>query len=303
MDVQHYFIFNPAAGAKNAREKLQSQLQKLDGVPYTLLITGRVGDAAKLVREVCEHETGLLRFYACGGDGTLGEVAQGAQGFPNAAVGVWPCGSGNDYARMYGGAERFLDLNRQVMAPTTLVDLIRVNDRMAINVVNLGLEAHAANTMLRFRRHPLLGGKRAYFVGVASALPSGLKTRCTLTVDGQPFFEGVLLTAAFASGQYIGGGFHCAPEAHNDDGLLDLALVLPFPRLKLLKLLPIYKKGEHLNHPAFEGHLRYLKAGRVQIACEKETTLCLDGEIIRGSEFTIEMLPRAVRFILPEIPA
>lgn len=300
MDVRHYFILNPAAGARNARALLQEQLEKLDGVPYTLFITGGVGDAAKLVKEVCQSETGPLRFYACGGDGTLGEVAQGVQGYPNAAIGVWPCGSGNDYTRIYGGAKRFMDISRQIKAPSVLVDLIKVNDRAAINVVNIGLEAHAANTMLNYRHHALLGGKRAYLMGVLSAVTSHLKTHCSITVDGQPFFESELLTASFASGQYIGGGFHCAPKAINDDGLMDLAVVLPFSRLTLMKLLPIYKKGAHFDSPAFENRFRYTRAGRVMIACDKQTALCLDGEIIHGTQFELEMLPRAVRFILPE---
>ena len=299
MEYKHFFIFNPAAGARNAQARLQEDLSRLPGTPYTLLITGGTGDATALVRGICQSETGPLRFYACGGDGTLGEVAQGVLGFPQAAVGVWPCGSGNDYARMYGGEARFLDLSRQADAGTVPVDLISVNGRAAINVVNIGLEAVAAATMLRFRHSPLLGGKRAYLMGVLDAVTSHLKTKCEIRADGRPFHNGDLLTASFASGQFIGGGFHCAPRAVNDDGLMDVCAILPFPRLTLLRLLPLYKKGQHLSHPSFEGRCAYARAARVSLKFERETALCLDGEIMRGSAFELETLPRAVRFILP----
>jgi len=124
MDVQHFFILNPAAGERSARRKLEDELDGLGGLPYTLYITGGIGDAMRFVREVCQSQGGPLRFYACGGDGTLGEVATGAMGQPHAAVGVWPCGSGNDFVKYYGGVARFLDLKRQVSAGTVLVDLI-----------------------------------------------------------------------------------------------------------------------------------------------------------------------------------
>ena len=299
MDTQHYFIFNPAAGARDARERLQRQLDRLSPVPYTLLITNGVGHAGELTRELCQQGSAPVRIYACGGDGTLGEVAGGARGHKHAAVGVWPCGSGNDYTRVYGGPERFLDLGRQLDAPSVLVDLILANGRAAINVVNLGLEAQAAATMLRFRHTPLLGGKRAYWMGVLNAFTSHLATSCAITADGQPLHEGQLLTASFASGQYIGGGFHCAPRSLNDDGLLDACAILPLSRLQLLRLLPLYKQGRHFESPLFEGLYRYRQARRVGITCEQETALCLDGEMMRGRDFELEVLPRAVRFILP----
>lgn len=301
MEVQHYFIFNPMAGVRSAQPRLQEQLDGLSPVPYTMFITGGIGDAVKLVKEVCQHETGPLRFYACGGDGTLGEVAQGVLGFPNAAVGVWPCGSGNDFTRIYGGEDRFLDLKRQLEAPTVLVDLIMANGHGAINVVNLGLEAQAASAMLKFRHHPLLGGQRAYLIGVLNAVTRHINTRCKIMADGELFHDGDLLTASFASGQYVGGGFRCAPRAVNDDGLMDLCAILPFSRLTLARLLGIYKKGEHLDSPAFENRFHYRRASRITVECARETALCLDGEIIRGKSFALDIIPRAVRFILPEI--
>ena len=304
MEVQHYFIFNPAAGARSAQARLQRQLEGLSPVPYTMFITGGIGDAARLVKEVCQQEKGPLRFYACGGDGTLGEVAQGVLGWPNAAVGVWPCGSGNDFTRIYGGEDRFLDLKRQLDAPTVLVDLILANGQAAINVVNLGLEAYAASAMLKFRHHTLLGGSRAYLIGVLNSVSRHLKTGCRIIADGELFHEGDLLTASFASGQFVGGGFRCAPRAINDDGLMEVCAILPLSRLTLIRLLGIYKKGQHLDSPAFENRFHYRRASRITIECARETVLCLDGEIIRGKAFELETVPRAVRFILPErIPA
>ena len=300
MDTQHYIIFNPAAGIRNAKERLQEQLAGLGDVPYTMLITNGEGDAARLVREVCAQEQGPLRFYAAGGDGTLGEVAAALAGYPQAAVGVWPCGSGNDYVRIYGGTARFLDLQRQLQAPTVLVDMIQVNGRAAINVVNLGLEAHAAAAMMKNRHRPLMGGPRAYYLGVLSAVTRHMRTAARIEATGDIMYEGDLLTASFASGQYVGGGFRVAPRAINDDGWMEVCLMKPVSLPRLLKQITSYKAGDHLTSPAFSDILLYKRARRARISCPRDTVLCLDGEIITGREFDLQVIPRAVRFILPE---
>ncbi len=300
MEVQHFFVLNPAAGARSAQRRLEGELAKLAPLPYTLYITGGEGDAERFVRETCRSLSGPLRFYACGGDGTLGEVAGGAAGFPNAAVAAWPCGSGNDFVKYYGGESRFIDLKRQVSAGSLLVDLIRVSGRASINVVNIGLEAHAAATVGRLRGKPLVGGHRAYLIGTADAVLRHMKTNCVITADNQVLHEGPLLTASFASGQYIGGGYQCAPRAVNDDGLMDVCVMRPFSRATLVRLIGDYKRGKHLDSPAFAPYLRYARAGKVNITLEKEAALCLDGEIIKGRAFDLEIIPRAVRFILPE---
>ncbi len=300
MDVEHFFVLNPAAGARSAQRRLESELKKLSPLPYTLYITSGMGDAAAFVRETCQSHTEPLRFYACGGDGTLGEVAGGAAGFPHAAVAAWPCGSGNDFIKCFGGEGRFLDLSRQINAGSVLVDIIKVGERASINVVNIGLEAHAAATVSRFRQKPVVGGKNAYLIGTANAVLRHMKTDCTITADNEVLHQGPLLTASFASGRYIGGGFLCAPKAVNDDGLMDVCVIRPFSRATLIKLIGIYKQGGHLDSPAFKPYLGYTRAKQVRIQTKEEAVLCLDGEIIHGKDFNLEIIPRAVRFILPD---
>ena len=301
MDTQHFFILNPQAGVKSAREKLEAELKKLDSLPYTLFITSSPGDAARFVRDTCQTDQRPLRFYACGGDGTLADVAQGAYPFKNAAIACWPCGSGNDYARYYGGSERFLDLGRQIAAPTVLVDLIDVNGRVCVNVANIGLEAEAAKTMLRLRHHPVVGGKRAYIMGVLSAVTKHMKTNCSVSAEGEALYAGELLTLSLASGRFVGGGFQCAPRAKNDDGILELCIIRPMSRVTLFNFIGIYKQGRHLDHPKIKPYLLTRRISQAEVSSDRELTLCLDGEIVKGRSFAFRVLPRAVRFILPEM--
>jgi diacylglycerol kinase family enzyme len=67
-------------------------------------------------------------------------------------------------------------------------------------------------------------------------------------------------------------------------------------------MLPVYKKGRHLDNRMFENRVRYGRAREVSIATPSPASLCLDGEIISGTSFALRVLPRAVRFILPPPP-
>ena len=92
------------------------------------------------MRKTAAESSERLRFYACGGDGTLGEVVNGAAGQVNAEVGLIPIGTGNDFVRNFADAGDFFDIEAQVMGEARAIDLIKCNDRYGINVVNVGFD-------------------------------------------------------------------------------------------------------------------------------------------------------------------
>ena len=136
--MKHIFVINPAAGRQSAYDDVCSRLSSgVFGADYEIYRTRHPHDATSFIRSYCEaHPTEDVRFYACGGDGTLNEVVSGVVGHPNASVGCYPCGSGNDFVKYYGGADRFLDLSAQASAEEHLIDLIRVGDRYAVNAAH-----------------------------------------------------------------------------------------------------------------------------------------------------------------------
>lgn len=93
------------------------------GITPTIVITKHAGHARE-VALACGNEAEPARLYACGGDGTMNEVLQGAAGRPQLSVGCIPCGSGNDYVRNFGTQSDFLDLDAQLAALSCPVDLI-----------------------------------------------------------------------------------------------------------------------------------------------------------------------------------
>ena len=114
MPMRHIFIANPAAGKKDQTLTAAGHIGRLCrelGLEYEIFVTEYPRHACEIVdRERAEHPDKLLRFYACGGDGTLNEVAGAAVQHDNTQVTHYPMGSGNDFIRMFRDLERFHDL-------------------------------------------------------------------------------------------------------------------------------------------------------------------------------------------------
>jgi len=252
--MKHVFMINPAAGKENSYQAIQSALQAMDiPVDYELYETKAPGDATEYIREYCRRYTDPVRFYACGGDGTLNETVNGIVGFDHASLGCYPCGSGNDFVKYYGGKEFFLNVKEQIEASEEYIDLMRVGDRYAINATHFGFDSCVAKTMMNVRRKKLIGGKHAYTTGVIVGLFKAMKNECKVYVDGEAINpHGKILLCTIANGQYVGGSFRCAPRSLDNDGQLEVCLVRPVSHITFVRLIGKYTKGTHLDDPNFK---------------------------------------------------
>lgn len=299
--MRHVFVVNPDAGRGDPRREVEDRLDSYRGADTVEVhVTANAQEAANFIREMRASEDGPIRFYACGGDGTLNAVVNAAYGLPDVAVGCYPCGSGNDYVKYYGGKEAFLDLERQFAGTAVPVDLMQVNGLLAINMVHFGLDSTVAQTMERVRRWPLLGGKNAYSTGVVSALLQPLGHKCTVWAGDERLNEDKLLLCTIACGQYVGGSYRAAPLSDNADGLLDVCLVKPMSRLRLPPLMGAYRQGTHLDDPRIQRELVYRRSTRVRIQPQGDMVLLLDGELHRVGETEVQILPAALPFVVPQ---
>jgi len=299
--MKHIFIINPAAGHADMTERLKSSLEPFqNSKEIEIYQTTGKGDATRYTDLRCrENSEQKLRFYACGGDGTLSEVVNGAVGHKNASVTVYPCGSGNDYVKYYGGADAFQNLAELFDAEDTPVDLMKIGERYCINVANFGFDTAVVVTMEKLRRIKGLGGKKAYFCGIATALAKDMRTGCTVTADGEKLNKRDILLCTVSNGVNVGSSFRCAPYSDNSDGLLEVCLVKPLSRIKFFRIISSYMNGTHIENPLAKPYIAYRRAKAVELEFEKSGYLCIDGELILGERFRIEVCPQALRFAVP----
>ena len=302
--MHHLFVVNAYAGKNGADKDISAVLEKLEEGTYTVHYTTQKGEAISFVRAFCtEHADQTIRVYACGGDGTAHEVANGIVGYENASMTIYPCGSGNDFVKYYGGKYPFLNVDALVAAQDAPIDLICVNDKYyAINAVHFGFDSAVAELMGKIRHKKIIGGSMAYPVSVAKALLTSMKTYCTVKADGEVLNpKGELLLCTVANGQYVGGSYRCAPRSANDDGLLEVCLVKPVSRLKFLMLMNAYKEGKHLDDPRFSKYIEYRRAKCVEIDAASPVFPCtLDGEVIYGRHICAQVEEKSIRFAVPK---
>ena len=303
--MKHILVVNPAAGKSNSVPLIRAEAEALRDI-YDIEIyeTTGVGDATRFVRERTASLAGMsARFYACGGDGTLKEVVTGAVGAPEGvSVSVYPSGSGNDFVKYYGGAEVFRSLSALFEGEERALDLITDGKEYSVNAANFGFDYAVCLTMERARRLPILGGKRAYYVGIAKALFTAMKHSATVVADGEIILDGKekFLLCTLANGSHIGGSYHCAPRADNEDGMLELCFVRKMSVFKFLRLIGYYKRGEHLDAPQLANFIEYRRAKSITVTSnERGFGYGLDGELHPSDSFTLSVMPGAIRFAIP----
>ena len=108
--MKHIFIVNPKSGKKDSTEYISAFLQENHkDLNFEIYNTKGIKDATQYVKNICENTQEEITFYACGGDGTLNEVVNGAYGYENKYITVYPCGSGNDFVKVFGKTNHFKD--------------------------------------------------------------------------------------------------------------------------------------------------------------------------------------------------
>lgn len=294
-----YYIINPGSGQGKAFRTIEEKLEGAD-FEYEIYLTSSPGDATRFVKEKCEeYADEIIRFVACGGDGTLNEVANGAVRYENAEISCCPCGSGNDFVKYYGN-ERFADPKAVAKASAEPIDLIRVGDRYSVNVVHFGFDTHVLKTMLKVKNKKLIGGRNAYNTGVVSALFTGMKNKAKLYADGELLNDdGVFLLCTAANCSHVGGKYRCAPKALNNDGMIDVCAVRPVSRFSFVKLIGAYEKGKHLDDPRFSKIVKYRRCKKLSVEAPEGFSISIDGELTYINNFTCEIVPSAVKFAVP----
>lgn len=295
MNMRHIFIINPAAGKSDKTAEYTAKIRAAcAGLDYEIVISRGPGDCTRLAREAAL--TGEeVRLYACGGDGTLNEVAAGAAGFGNAAVTCYVGGSGNDFVKIFDDREAFRDLPRLLDAETAEFDLIDCNGDLALNICCVGLDSRIGAEMAVYKRLPMVSGSLAYILSMVVNLFKGTSEHYVVEVDGQ-VIDGDQTFVCVANARYYGGGFYAVPDAEPDDGMLDILLVKKLRLWQIPGAIGKYKAGRYreLGHIA-----RHFRADRIRIRCDRDGPVNLDGEIRTAKNVEMKIADRKLRFFYP----
>ena len=310
-------IVNPASAGGLTRDswpRLASDLRTHFG-PFSCAFTERAGDAGVIAAR--EAKAGRRLIIACGGDGTISEVANGILGSDeDTELGVLPSGTGGDFRRTLGVPSRTADVARSLREGRSRpLDVGRVTylnhdgaseTRYFLNVVSFGMGG-AVVERVKENPLPLLPGSSSRVLGgrisfAAAALQTALtlsKPTVQLGLDDGPEFRLRIANVCVANARYFGGGMKVAPVAKLDDGLLDVVVIgdLSAPSI-LANSYRIYL-GTHLGMR----QVHHARAKRVVVRpvdpCDAGVSIEVDGELAGRLPATFEVRPRALRIRCP----
>ncbi len=302
------FVVNPKAGqGKNIRSFIESieKYIRSQNVDAEIYCTKCVDDARRFVAEFC-RERGPARFIACGGDGTLSEVLNGAIGCDGAQVGVIPIGTGNDFCRNFNGPFDFWDIENQSTGETSRCDAIHYTTVLSgvkkegycINMINVGFDCNVADMSAQMKKKPFVSGSMAYLLSIFIAMVKKKGANVSLEMDGEMVHNGKLLLTSIANGSYCGGGIQSNPLAKVSDGVMNVNIIKNIKRLQFIPLLPHYMNGTILGVKNIGRYLINKDCRKMVIkpACGK-MRMCIDGEIMDAEETTLEVIHDAFSFV------
>ena len=297
--MKHIFIINPVAGNGIDHiafsEKIKQAFTELGIEDYEIYVTTGVGNANEFAKEKVatgEH----IRFYACGGDGTLSEVVNACAEHKNAEVAAIPLGSGNDFIRIFGNKEDLLDLKAHITGTPMEFDLIKYEDQYAINQCSMGLDAEVCAKQADFKKIPFLSPETAYTVALLYCFIGKMKNTFTIQFDDDEPFTKDVLFCVVGNSRWYGGGYMAAPKALTYDGLLDFVVVEKnCSRLTLLGLIAPYKRGEHLSWE----RTHFKRGKKITIKSTKPSAVNFDGEVKIVTEATFNIVEKAIKYVVP----
>lgn len=306
-------IVNPASadGATGeAWPKIASDLRTHFG-PFSVLFTEAVGDGRRLASEAAQQGTKLI--IACGGDGTISEVANGIlESKTEAELGILPSGTGGDFRRTIRIPTNAAAASRALRdARARLIDVGRVtfvNDsgeretRNFVNVASFGMstavlerqqsgEAKKWFPSLGSRK---LGSKLSYAAATVQTTLASSPTEVYLQIDDQPERRLRVAELAVANARYYGGAMKIAPNAKMDDGLFDIITIGDASAFRILTNAPRLYLGAHLRMDEVS-HATAKRLSARQVKKDARVRIELDGELMGCLPATFEILPRALR--------
>lgn len=293
--MQCKIIANPVAGRGKAIVLIKQvrSILKEHKVESDIVLTKAPGDATDLARSAAKE--GWQVVVSLGGDGTASEVISGLVG-TNSALGIVPCGTGNDIARSLS-----VPINTEQAVNVLLagerrrIDVGWEKDRVFANIAGVGFSCEVTSQANAMRR---LRGSLAFLAATYRVLSSLKARRIRIELDDE-IIETKVVSVTISNMKYAGGGMVFAPDAVVDDGLLDICIVREIGKVSFALTFPQMYRDTGAEHPALSRH----RSSIVKVFTERPVEKMFDGSINGKTPLELRILPKAIDVLVPSSSA
>jgi diacylglycerol kinase (ATP) len=295
-------ILNPYSNRWRSQERWPEAEAALNavGVPFEMAVSQQKGQVVALAEEAAR--AGFSPIIAAGGDGTIGEVANGMACAAASdqellgPLGVIPLGSANDLA-VNLGLPTELTAAAQVIAAgkTRLMDVGKLNERYFVNNSAAGLEP---SVTIKHERIHWIKGILRYFVAAVWAIMEKPEWYGEVMWDDGAY-NGPLSLVSIGNAPRT-GGFYMTPHADPFDGKLTFAYGYRKTRLGLFFALPRAMKPGKGSYVEMDGMYEVHTTG-LSIHLDKPSPAHTDGELFPNfvQDFVYSVSPGRLKILLP----
>ena len=280
------FILNPTAGMQPVNFLVSKELHRLKN-ELTCLKSLTAADSKTLIKNNLDNHN---VFVAAGGDGTVHTVASKLVGSEK-ILGVLPLGSGNGFAKEFGFNLNLRSLLNDIKKAESIdIDVIEINDMLCLNVAGIGLDSFVADSFSKLKL-------RGFLPYVWLTLKTFLQLRpfhVTIKCGGEEIFSDKLFVLTVANTRQFGNYAFIAPAARPNDGIIDLVLIKPFPKI-LGPLFIIRLFTKRINKSKY---VRLIKTDKEIVIQTDETRFHIDGEPLEISGKAVIKIKREVLKVL-----
>lgn len=302
-----YFVLN---GRLKHAGRTKNEIHKIydNEFSVTVAITNGNGNAIALSKKAVIEGTDYL--IAAGGDGTMSEVVNGImlvekQKRENLIVGLYPLGSGNDFARTMKLSKKLSDLyelikeNSVAKIDVGILKYKKINGEDGIryfnNITDIGLGAEVAKRVNEGKK--IYGPNFDFFKATVLGFINYKRKKLKITSD-EFNWTGCLLVLCIANGKYFGSGLCVAPHAKVNDGKFSITLAGNVSLFDYLKNIFRIRSGKFIEHPQlFYKELEVCTIEPIGEPCLIEA----DGEMIGKIPLKAEILKNEINFLAPNI--
>lgn len=307
-------IVNPKSAAGSTKGKwaeIASDLRTHFG-PFNVAFTKHRGDGTELAKRGIEN--GRQFIIACGGDGTINEIANGIlETREDVEMGILPSGTGGDFRRTINMPQTMREAARALRTgETKTIDVGKVTfhnfegetvSRFFLNVSSFGLAASIiervkGDTSLNWFPIAAVRGKASFALSTLQEVIGPSVSRVKVRIDDDE--EKTLDTVNFcvANARFFGGGMKIAPEASLVDGLFDIVNIGDISTMRILINAHMLYRGTHLGL----AEVNSKKAHRIEATPFDDNVkihIETDGELPGMLPAIYEIVPAALRLRVP----
>jgi len=260
------FVLNPASGVPPLNFIVSKGLEiRKNQLSFCKTLTKE--DTGSLIKQ---NFTKYEVFVAAGGDGTVHTVAEQLVG-SNKILGVLPIGSGNGFAKEFGFKMNVRSLLSDIKRADSMdIDVIEINDKLCLNVAGIGLDSFVAHSFNNLKIRGFLPYIWLTFKTFLLLRPFHATIKC----DGEEIISENLFVLTIANTRQFGNNAYIAPEARPNDGMIEIVLIKPFPKI-LGSLFIIRLFTKKINKSKY---VRHIKTDKEIVIETDETRFHIDGE-------------------------